>query len=165
METINLETRINAPTMRVFLLSLSVDLHKASTKQTDEEAIAGVTHGLMSDGDVVTWRARHFGLRLTHTSKITPYDPPHRFRDTMTHGAFHSFEHLHMFHSDSSGTLMRDELVFSSPLGPIGRAVDKVLLRSYLTRFLKERNQLIRTVAESEAWLSFIPEGLQEVCI
>lgn len=76
MTTIKLETRIAAPALRVFLLSLSVDLHKASTKKTSEEAIAGVTSGIMGPGDVVTWRARHFGLRLTHTSEISRYQPP-----------------------------------------------------------------------------------------
>lgn len=46
MQIIELETRIAAPAMRVFLLSLNVDLHKASTAGTQEEAVAGVTHGL-----------------------------------------------------------------------------------------------------------------------
>ena len=47
MQTITLDTRIAAPSGRCFLLSLSVDLHKASAKQTGEEAIAGVTHVLI----------------------------------------------------------------------------------------------------------------------
>lgn len=39
MPTIELTTRINAPIEIVFDLSISVDLHKLSTEQTNEEAI------------------------------------------------------------------------------------------------------------------------------
>ncbi len=42
MQLILLETRIAAPPDRCFLLSLNIDLHKESTAQTSERAIAGV---------------------------------------------------------------------------------------------------------------------------
>jgi ligand-binding SRPBCC domain-containing protein len=161
MTTIKLETRMAAPAMRVFLLSLNVDLHKASTAKTNEEAIAGVTTGILCAGDSVTWRARHFGLRLTHTAKITGYRSPDHFVDTMTKGAFHTFVHTHSFEQrDEQHTIMRDELVFASPLGPLGAMVDAMVLKRYLTRFLCERNALIRTVAESEDWRRFLPSAV-----
>lgn len=165
MTTIKLETRIAAPAMRVFLLSLSVDLHKASTKQTNEEAVAGITSGTMGAGDVVTFRARHFGLRLTHTSEISQYQAPDYFVDRMTKGAFHSFEHLHEFSaSPENETLMRDKLIFSSPFGPLGAVVDRLVLKAYLTHFLEERNRLIKTVAESADWRRFVPLSVQGEC-
>ena len=66
MQLIHLETRIAAPPDRCFLLSLSIDLHKESTAQTQERAIAGVTHGLIGPGQTVTWQGRHFGVVLQH---------------------------------------------------------------------------------------------------
>ena len=42
MPTIELLTKIRAPKELVFDLTRSIDLHKISTQQTDEEAIAGV---------------------------------------------------------------------------------------------------------------------------
>ena len=47
MQLIHIETKIAAPPGRCFLLSLSIDIHKASTKQTSERAIAGVTSGII----------------------------------------------------------------------------------------------------------------------
>ncbi len=164
MQTIHLTTRIAAPAMRVFLLSLNVDLHTESTQQTNERAVAGVTHGLMRLGDHVTWQARHFGLMLTHSVEITRYAAPDLFEDTMTRGAFKSFVHLHRFVSEESGTLMTDELTFASPMGVLGAALDRLVLRSYLTGFLKKRNRLILEVAESKGWESFIPPDLQCAC-
>jgi ligand-binding SRPBCC domain-containing protein len=97
VQIINLETRIAAPVSRCFLLALSIDLHVDSTAGTREQAVAGVTTGLIGEGESVTWRGRHFGLMLQHTSRITQYEPPAFFQDVMTAGVFKSFEHDHRF--------------------------------------------------------------------
>lgn len=167
MTEIELETEIAAPVERCFLLSLSIDLHKASTAGTSEEAIAGVTSGLIGAGERVTWRGRHFGFMLTHESLISAYEPPFHFRDTMVRGMFKSFEHDHFFENfdAASGkhTLMRDVLRFSAPLGILGRFAENAVLRSYFKRFLLERNAVIQTVAEgpSSAWLPYISAARQ----
>ena len=158
MQTIQLETRISAPAARCFLLSLSIDLHMDSTAPTREHAIAGVTTGLIGEGEWVTWRGRHFGLMLRHTSRITRYEPPTFFQDVMTAGMFRTFEHNHRFHPADSETVMLDELRFSAPLGKLGQTVERVVIRNHLTRFLHERNQFIKEVAESERWRKYLPE-------
>jgi ligand-binding SRPBCC domain-containing protein len=158
MQLIQLETKIAAPPERCFLLSLNIDLHKESTAQTSERAIAGVTHGLIGPNETVTWQARHFGLMLTHETLISKYDRPHHFQDIMLRGMFKSFEHDHFFHPLPGGTtLMRDELRFAAPLGPLGHLAETLVLRRYLTGFLVERNNLIKAVAESpkSRWLPY----------
>ena len=151
MQLIQLETRIAAPAERCFLLSLNIDLHKQSTSQTSEEAIAGVTSGIIGPGERVTWRGRHFGLMLTHETLISQYERPNHFQDIMLRGMFRSFEHDHFFDALEDGTtLMRDELRFAAPLGPLGRIADVLFLQSYLSRFLAQRNDLIRTIAEGD---------------
>ena len=151
MQAIAVETEIEAPVERCFLLSLSIDLHVESTAQTGEHAIAGITSGLIGMGETVTWQGRHFGLTLQHETRITEYDRPRYFQDAMVKGAFHSFVHDHFFEASSTGgTLMRDELKFSAPLGLLGWATEKLVLRKYLWRFLLERNEVIRRTAEGE---------------
>jgi ligand-binding SRPBCC domain-containing protein len=162
MEVIVLETRIVAPPERCFLLSLSIDLHMASTASTGEKAIAGVTHGVIGRGETVTWRGRHFGIMLTHQSLITTYEPPHHFQDVMVRGMFRSFEHDHYFTALEEGfTLMRDELRFAAPFGPIGRLAEIAVLRQYFERFLLARNQHIKHVAEAsgEVWRKYLSEA------
>ena len=147
MQTIILETQIAAPIERCFHLSLSIDLHMESC---GERAIAGVTHGLIGLGETVTWRGRHFGVDITHQSRITHYERPRYFQDAMVRGAFRSFVHDHFFEPDGrDGTCMRDELRFAAPLGPIGWAVERLALKRYLTSFLIRRNQAIRHAAEA----------------
>ncbi len=115
---------------------------------TGEQAVAGRTSGLIELGEQVTWRARHFGLELEHTSRITAYDRPRHFRDSMVSGHFRTFEHDHFFESQSGSTLMRDVLEFEAPLGPLGRIAEVAFLKRYLTRLLAQRNATIQHEAE-----------------
>jgi ligand-binding SRPBCC domain-containing protein len=156
VQRIQLETRIAAPAERCFLLSLSIDLHLDSTASTQEQAIAGVTTGLIAEGESVTWRGRHFGFMLRHTSTITRYEPPAFFQDIMTEGMFKTFEHDHRFQEHNGETAMHDELRFFAPFGVLGLAAERFLLRDYLTGFLRERNQFLREVAESERWRNYL---------
>ena len=159
MTTIRLETRIAAPPMRVFLLSLSIDLHMDSTAQTRERAVRGVTHGIIGPGESITWRGRHFGLMLTHTSLIRRYEAPWFFEDVMTHGMFRSFEHQHSFTEDEYGTRMLDKLAFRAPLGPLGLVAERLVLSGYFRRFLTDRNAHIKRTAESEGWKWYLPHS------
>jgi ligand-binding SRPBCC domain-containing protein len=157
VQVIQLKTRIAAPPERCFLLSLNIDLHKESTSQTSERAIAGVTSGLIGANERVTWRGRHFGFMLTHETLISDYERPHHFQDIMLRGMFKCFSHDHYFEATDGGTLMRDVLRFAAPLGPLGWLVETLVLRRYLTGFLLERNGLIKQVAEdsSQLWMRY----------
>jgi ligand-binding SRPBCC domain-containing protein len=162
MQTVRIETKIAAPPDRCFLLSLSIDLHVESTAQTSERAIAGVTSGIIGAGETVTWQGRHFGFMLRHTSIISRYDRPGYFQDSMTQGMFKSFEHDHHFTEIDGSTLMRDELRFESPFGPVGMLVDHLILKNYFAKFLTERNAVIMQAAEHEDWRRFIPDRTQD---
>jgi hypothetical protein len=51
---------------------------------------------------------------------------------------------------------MKDELRFSAPLGILGVAAERLVLRNYLTRFLRERNAFVKEVAESDRWHEYL---------
>lgn len=159
MQLIELETKIAAPPERCFFLSLSVDLHMASTARTGERAIAGVTHAIIGPNQTVTWRGRHFGLMLEHTSLIDRYDPPRYFRDVMVRGHFRSFEHEHFFEPLADNhCVMSDRLRIHAPFGVVGSLAEHLLLRRYFIKFLQARNTVIRRVAESstEEWRHYL---------
>jgi ligand-binding SRPBCC domain-containing protein len=145
---IELTTHINAPIEKVFDLSRSIDLHMESTKQTGEKAIAGKTSGLIGLGETVTWRAKHFGIWQTLTSKITEFDKPNFFVDEMVQGAFKCIRHEHHFIKANDHTIMKDVFVYESPLGILGRLFNWLILTRYMTKLLKERNRVIKEAAE-----------------
>ena len=149
METIVIETRISASLQRSFDAARDLDLHVRSLAHTHERAVAGRTAGLIGAGEEVTWRARHFGVYQHFTSKITEFDAPNYFQDSMVRGAFRSFVHDHFFTRDDNVTVMKDVLVFSAPFGFIGRIAEKLVLRGYLARLLSSRGAVIKEAAES----------------
>lgn len=142
-------TEIAAPRDRCFALSLSVDAHTSSMKSSGEEVIGGVRSGAMAFGDTVTWRARHFGIPFRMTSRITEYDAPMRFVDEQMQGPFASWWHEHRFDETDGRTMMTDAVRFRSPLGPIGRLVDRAVLQRYLAGLLEQRNAWLKDELES----------------
>jgi ligand-binding SRPBCC domain-containing protein len=149
MPVIRVETSINASAEICFDLSRSIDLHLDSTADTGERAIAGVTSGLIGLNEQVTWRAHHVWWQEL-TSKITAYDRPIYFCDEMQKGFFKYFKHDHFFDETNGTTIMRDEISFQSPFGPFSIIPDNLILKNYLTSFLRKRNDLIKEIAESK---------------
>lgn len=152
MPIIEINTIINAPAERCFDLSRSIDLHMISTRHTGERAVAGVTSGLIGLEETVSWRARHFGIWQTLTSKITAYHRPHFFVDEQLSGAFKSFRHMHRFFKHAGQTVMVDVFDYQSPLGFLGKIADKLFLEQYMFNLLKERNKTIKEYAETDQW-------------
>lgn len=159
MPIIRLDTKINAPQERVFDLARSIDVHIASTEGTGELAVAGRTSGLIGLGESVTWEARHLGVIQRLAVTITSMKRPHHFTDEMIRGAFASMKHTHSFSPDGTGTLMRDEFHFTTPLGFLGRAAERLFLTRYMTALLVKRNRILKQLAESDGWQRHLPGG------
>jgi ligand-binding SRPBCC domain-containing protein len=143
MQTIRVETWVGASVERCFDAARDLDLHVKSMAHTGEQAVGGRTTGLIELGEEVTWRGRHFGIRQHFTSKITAFDRPRSFQDSMQRGAFRTFVHDHYFEPANGGTRMIDVLVFSAPLGILGWIAEKLVLRRYLTRMLERRAEAL----------------------
>ena len=156
MPTIMLFTKIKAPKQLVFDLSRSIELHKISTQVTNEKVVAGRKSGLIQLGETVTWRAKHLGVYQNFTSKITGCVPSSYFADKMVKGAFKKFRHEHFFSHQNNTTLLVDVMEYISPLGVLGKFVDYLFLEKYMTRFLVERNNTIKSYAESGKWKEII---------
>ncbi len=151
MTTINLHTLIKAPIKEVFNLSRDITFHTKSASKTKEQAIAGKTEGLINLNETVTWRGKHFGVWLKHTSKIIKLESPHKFVDVMIKGHFTYFAHQHIFEEQSGETSMKDILSYKVPYGIFGRVFDKLFLKKHLTSFLITRNEALKISAEKNA--------------
>ena len=150
MTTVRVETLVHASPETCFDLARDVDAHVASTGRTRERAVAGVTTGMLNNGDTVTFEAVHFGVKQRLTSEIVEFDRPHFFIDQMVRGAFRRLRHEHRFEPHESGTLMVDVLEFESPFGPFGRLIDRLVLEAYMTRFIVARGLELKKLAETK---------------
>src|SRR5262249_55928297 len=107
----------------------------------------------------VTWRAKHFGFWHTLTSEITALDRPVYFQDQMTKGIFRFMKHDHFFRSLTPGeTKMKDVFSFAAPLWELGRMSAITFLRRYMQELLRERNAVLKQIAESPEWRRYLHE-------
>jgi hypothetical protein len=153
-------TLIDAPIDRVFDLSRSIEVHLLANVHENEQALAvrGLTTGLVGLGDQVTWRAKHFGLWHDLTTKATEVKPPTYLQITMVQGVFRSMQADHLFRSLPSGTTqLRDTFAIAAPLPILGPIAEVLFLRRYMIALNRERNAVIKQLAESHDWQRYLP--------
>ncbi|MDC7997591.1 SRPBCC family protein [Gilvibacter sediminis] len=160
MTKIELTTAIKGSIDSVFDLSRDISFHMESASQSGEKAIEGVTSGLINLNETVRWKGKHFGLWLTHTSKIVKMEKPHCFVDLMIRGHFTYFVHKHEFEQCGDHVIMKDELLYKVPYGWFGKLFDKLLLKNHLRHFLKQRNAQIKSQIENEAVNALVDDEL-----
>lgn len=164
MPTIHLAIDVDAPQSRCFDLARCVEFHTRSMSSSGERAVAGVTSGLLSLNDQVTWEARHFGIRQRLTSRITALDAPHLFVDEQVAGAFKRFRHEHCFEKlTPSRTRISDTFEFESPFGPLGVIANAIFLSRHMTQLLRAHQHHLKSALETPEWRNFLPpcEGAQ----
>lgn len=140
MPKLQLEMEIDAPPEACFTLLRDPRLHK--------ETVAA-HEGEFALGQRVRFESRTFGIRQVLVVEVTEFDPPHRVTDTMISGTFREFRHTHEFTEHNGGTLMRDVVVWRSPLGPLGRLADTLFLYRKLIKLITGRNVRLKALAES----------------
>ncbi len=107
--------------------------------------------GLTEAGETVTWRARHFGMWWTLTSRVTVVERPVAFTDEQVSGPFRHLRHVHRFQTIPGGTFMVDEWEHTAPLRQLGRLADGLFLKRYMRSLLERRNAALKLEAESNA--------------
>jgi ligand-binding SRPBCC domain-containing protein len=156
MPFIHLTTFVAAPVERVFDLSRSINLHKMSMTRFAERPIAGRIDGLIEENETVTWEAKHLFKKRVLTSKITEMKRPFIFIDEQLKGDFKSIRHEHIFKACDNGTIMIDQFNYELPYGRIGRMVNHLFMQRYLKKLLLERNEIVKTTAETGRWKNFL---------
>jgi ligand-binding SRPBCC domain-containing protein len=135
---ITLETNIAAPPERCFDLMRHPALHQTSNRSS----YGGVSVAL---GQSVTFQKKPLpALKLV----VIECDRPNRFVDAMVSGSFETFFHIHEFRTAAGGTVLRDEVVWESPFGMLGRIADP-LIRRLLTAKVLSRNQRLKALVEA----------------
>ena len=145
-----LETSIAAPVERCFNLARSVDVHRSSMSQSSERAVAGVTTGVMSRGDTVTWEAKHLGFTRRLTSKVIELEQPSTFRRRASLRAVCLFHARARIRGDGAGNVDDRRFRIWRPLRRLRRDWCRLILAGYMRRLLRTRNAYIKRLAESD---------------
>jgi len=156
-----LTTWIAAPEERCFGLATCAEFHGVLAKGREGTASHETVHGQLNSEDRLVWPGHTAGLQVKYTTRIEALRPPNYFREVLDQGCFQHFEHHHHFTFLNDGTRMRDELRFSLPPGP-QCLITIPLLRRYLASRIGMRNQILKMVAETEMWKSYLPQAASQ---
>ncbi|TNM68505.1 SRPBCC family protein [Streptomyces sp. NP160] len=156
MPTIEASTDLPGDVATVLDVSLDLDVELAAGRRHRVHPVpAGPgsrTSGRIGAGERVRWSLRLYGVvPLRHTTQILEVTERTSsggasFVDAMVSGAFSSFRHEHLFTplpaaaDGSPRTRSTDRMTWTSPLGPLGRLADAVLVRRTLVGLLADRN-------------------------
>jgi len=95
------------------------------------------------EGVLLDYRLRIRGLPIRWQSRITDWNPPHRFVDRQTKGPYRLWVHEHTFVEDEGGTLVGDDVQYAVPGGSL---VQNFLVAPDLDRIFKYRHQVLQTL-------------------
>lgn len=105
---------------------------------------------LIAGDEVVLDAALLPGTRFRYVSRIRAVGPEGMVSEAVR-GLATSLVHTTTLHEQDGGTVLHDEIVWRSPLGPLGRVADVVLVRRLIRRMLDARAQVYRRRAEELA--------------
>jgi len=96
----------------------------------------------LSVGAEIRYRLKINGVPVKWTTRITEWDPPHRFADLQARGPYAYWLHTHTFAAlDDKRTLMRDRVIYRVPYGILGEFARKVFVTSQLNRIFEYREE------------------------
>lgn len=95
-------------------------------------------------GTVVKLRSHVGPLRITIVAEHVAYEKNRRFEDVMRQGPFAKWHHKHLFVADPAGCLLRDEIDYEPPLGPLGRLFAPWFVEPRLRKMFDYRHEVTR---------------------
>jgi 8-oxo-dGTP diphosphatase len=106
---------------------------------------------LLAEGDVVRLATRVLpGVRIPVRTRVTNIDAD-GMTSVLAAGPLCALAHVVTLTPSPVGTWLRDEVCWTTPLGPLGRLADRVLFRRLLRRVLAARADVFSTRAEQLA--------------
>lgn len=145
------ESRIAAAPALVFAFHESPGALERLTPPWERvEMIEGGTSIL--PGSRVVLRTWLGPVPLRWVAEHTEYEPPRLFADRQVSGPFASWYHRHRFLDDGrGGTLLRDEVEFTPPLGWLGRRLGGGFLQRKLRKMFDYRHDITRRIVEGDS--------------
>ncbi|MFT7464774.1 MAG: ligand-binding SRPBCC domain-containing protein [Pseudohongiellaceae bacterium] len=102
--------------------------------------IRSLSDPAVCEGTKIQYGLRVHGLPLRWTSRISSWEPPHRFVDEQLRGPYRLWVHTHTFEARGAETFIGDHVRYA-PLG--GWLADRLLVRADLKRIFDYRQQRI----------------------
>ncbi|MGO4886106.1 MAG: SRPBCC family protein [Bryobacteraceae bacterium] len=101
---------------------------------------------VMRKGAEIDYQIRWLGMPLRWKTAIAEYEPPFFFVDVQTAGPYAYWHHRHDFKPTEYGALVSDRVVYSLPLGPLGRLAHRLVVRKQLQQIFDYRHKQLADI-------------------
>lgn len=94
-------------------------------------------------GARIDYQLKLYGVPVKWATLIERWEPPYEFVDVQLRGPYRVWRHTHRFVSEGKGTRIVDDVEYELPLGPLGRIVEALWVRSEVARIFNHRTEVI----------------------
>lgn len=101
----------------------------------------------MQVGALIDYRIRLHGFPMRWRSRISVWEPPHRFVDEQVRGPYRTWIHEHRFLERGGETEVRDRVRYAVPGGSL---VQRFFVEPDLRRIFEYRHQVLREIFSGE---------------
>lgn len=105
----------------------------------------------MHVGAIIDYVVSLNGLPMRWTTAISEFDPPHRFVDVQLKGPYSFWHHTHTFEDLGDATVVRDEVNYALPGGPLGQLAHAALVKRQLDQIFRFRRAVLEGVTDWRA--------------
>lgn len=106
--------------------------------------VSGAEVGDIRDGQIIEYRLRPlWNIPARWVTRIEEVRAPVRFVDVQVAGPYRLWRHQHDFFERPDGVLMIDHVDYAAPLGPLGRLLERLLIRRRLDRIFDFREEVL----------------------
>lgn len=105
----------------------------------------------MHVGAIIDYVVSLNGVPMRWTTCISEYAPPHRFVDVQLKGPYSLWHHTHTFEADGDETIIRDEVHYVLPFGPLGHVAHGLLVKRQLAQIFQFRKTWLASVEDWHA--------------
>jgi ligand-binding SRPBCC domain-containing protein len=104
---------------------------------------------VMGEGTHLEYRLRLHGVPVRWKTRISAWNPPHRFVDEQVSGPYALWHHTHTFEPDGEATLITDRVRYRIGFGPLGALALALFVRRDVERIFDHRREaMLDLIAE-----------------
>ena len=101
----------------------------------------------IQQGTKIDYRLKIRGVPVRWRSRITVWDPPHRFVDEQVRGPYRKWIHEHRFSEESGGTLCEDSVAYA-PLG--GALINTLFVERDIRKIFAYRSDRLQVLFQGD---------------
>jgi ligand-binding SRPBCC domain-containing protein len=150
LHTLTRHTRLAHPIGRVFEFFSRAENLEAITPPWLAFRILTPPPIELREGALIEYALRVRGLPMRWVSRITDWNPPHRFTDVQVRGPYRVWEHTHSFVEVDGGTEMTDSVRYALPFGPLGEIAHRLVVARDLRSIFDYRARRVDTLMQHD---------------